>query len=60
MSIVKDHTWLLREERSTYAVPMEEAPKVNLQENGIIVSFTNGAQMEEAWEASSKENIIIS
>jgi hypothetical protein len=57
---VKDHTWLLREERSTHAVPMEEAPKVNLQENGIIVSFTNGAQMEEAWEASSKENIIIS
>ncbi len=60
MSIVKDHTWLLREERSKNAIPMEEAQKVNLQENVKIVSSTNGAQMEEAWEASSKENIIIS
>ncbi len=39
---------------------MEEAQKVNLQENVKIVSSTNGAQVEEAWEASSKENIIIS
>ncbi len=39
---------------------MEEAQEVNLQENTIIVSSTNGAHMEEAWEASSKENIIIS
>lgn len=38
---------------------MEEAQEVNLEENAISFSFTNGAHIEKAREASSKENIKI-
>jgi hypothetical protein len=48
MFVLKDHTGLLREERFTNAIPMEEAQEVNLEENAISFSFTNGAHIEKA------------
>jgi len=59
VSIVEDDTGLLGEERSTNAMPIEEAWEVSLEENAKFFSSTSAVPMEEAWEVSLEGDIKI-